>query len=60
MAEFHADFKPVEKVKQMLKAKQVWPKSAHFRHVFAENFSCIFKKSSCNSAFFDTHIEFFN
>jgi hypothetical protein len=23
MAEFHADFKPVEKVKQMLKAKQV-------------------------------------
>ncbi len=43
-------------------------KSAYFRHVFANNFFWVhfFKnfssnsKSAWNSAFFDTHIDFFN
>ncbi len=42
-------------------------KSAYFRHIFANNFFVIFFKtfskdseSAWNSAFFDTHIKFFN
>ncbi len=43
-------------------------KSAYFRHFFANNFFWVHfcktfstdSKSAWNSAFFDTHIEFFN